>query len=129
MSIIVGLIIWGIVVGLCCASGNTLCWLLLLVYEGPRTTHFTGYCCGLCEPSGNTRYWASLGLMWGAFKIIFLKNSSRKVSVSVSPPKSEYPLTNKITWHCFPVSQLPLQTCHNPTNLIFTNLHLPPNRP
>jgi hypothetical protein len=28
---------------LCCASGNTLYWLLLLVYEGPRTTHFTGY--------------------------------------------------------------------------------------
>jgi hypothetical protein len=39
---------------------------------------------------------------------------------------SEYPLTNKITWHCFPVSQL-TQTCHNLTNLTFTNMHLPQN--
>jgi hypothetical protein len=37
----------GIVVGLCGV-------LLVLVYEGPLTTHFTGYCCGLCEVSGNT---------------------------------------------------------------------------
>jgi hypothetical protein len=52
-------------------------WVLLLVYEGPRDKHRTGYCCGLCEVSGNTLYWASLGLMWAAFinefKIIFLK--------------------------------------------------------
>jgi hypothetical protein len=52
---------------LCCASENTLYWLLLLVYDGPRTTHFTGCCCGLCEVLGNTPYWASLCLMWGAF--------------------------------------------------------------
>jgi hypothetical protein len=26
------------------ASGNTLYWVLL-VYAGPRATHFTGYCC------------------------------------------------------------------------------------
>jgi hypothetical protein len=51
----------------CGASGKTLSWLLLLVYEGPRTTHFTGYCCRLCEVLGNALYWASLGLMWGAF--------------------------------------------------------------
>jgi hypothetical protein len=75
---------------LCCASSNTLYWLLL-VYEGHRTTHFTGYCYGLWEVSGSTHYWASLGLMWGAF----FRNCF-----------SEYPLTNKITWHCFPVSQL-----------------------
>jgi hypothetical protein len=35
----------GIVVGLRGASGNTLYWVLLLVYVGPRATHFTGYCC------------------------------------------------------------------------------------
>jgi hypothetical protein len=35
----------GIVVGLCGASGNALYWILLLVYVGPRATHFTGYCC------------------------------------------------------------------------------------
>jgi hypothetical protein len=63
-------------VGYCCwlrcASGNTFTgWLLLLVYEGPRTTHYTGHGCGLCEVSCNTLYWASLGLMWGAFKIFF----------------------------------------------------------
>jgi hypothetical protein len=67
----------GIFVGLFGASGNTRYWLLLLVYEGPRTTHFTGYCCGLCEGSDNTLYRASLGLMWAAFingfKIIFKK--------------------------------------------------------
>jgi hypothetical protein len=51
---------------LCCASGNTLYLLLLLVYEGPRTTHFTGYC-GLFEVLGNTLWWASLGQMSGAF--------------------------------------------------------------
>jgi hypothetical protein len=40
---------------LCCASGTTPYWLLLLAYEGPRTTHLnTGYCCGLCEVLGNT---------------------------------------------------------------------------
>jgi hypothetical protein len=57
----------GFRIGLFGTSGNTLYWLLLLVNEGPRTTHFTGYCCGLCEVSGNTFYWASLGLMWAAF--------------------------------------------------------------
>jgi hypothetical protein len=66
----------GIVVGLCGATGNTHNWLLL-VYEGPLTTHFTGCCGGLCEVSGNTLYWASLGLMWATFingfKIIFKK--------------------------------------------------------
>jgi hypothetical protein len=39
--------------------GNTPYWLLLLVYEGPRTTHFAGYCCGLWEVLDNTRHWAS----------------------------------------------------------------------
>jgi hypothetical protein len=62
----------GIVVGLCGASGNTLYWVLLLVYMGPRATHITGYCCwfmwglgqhtllnivvDLCGASGNTLY-------------------------------------------------------------------------
>jgi hypothetical protein len=32
----------GIVVGLCGASGNTLYWVLLLVYVGPWATHITG---------------------------------------------------------------------------------------
>jgi hypothetical protein len=89
---------------LCCASGNRRYWLLLLVYEGPRTTHFTGYCCGLCEVSGNTLYWASLIIMsvcrlhqW-VQNTIFLKiSNSGKVEVSVSAYWSEYPLAKKIT--------------------------------
>jgi hypothetical protein len=60
------------VVSLCGASGNTLYWILLLVYMGPRATHFTGYCCwfmwglgqhtllgigvGSCGALGNTLY-------------------------------------------------------------------------
>jgi hypothetical protein len=32
----------GIVVGSCGVSGNTLYWVLLLVYVGPWATHFTG---------------------------------------------------------------------------------------
>jgi hypothetical protein len=70
---------------------NTLYWLLLLIYEGPWTTHFTGYCCGLCEGSGNTLYWAPLGLMWATFingfKIIY-KN---KIIVEMS--KCRFPYT------------------------------------
>jgi hypothetical protein len=37
--------------------------MLLLVYVGPRATHFTGYCCWLtkvCGASGNTLYWVLL---------------------------------------------------------------------
>jgi hypothetical protein len=68
----------GIVIELCCAWGNTLYCVLLLIYEGPQTTHFAGYCCGLLEVSGDTLYWASLGLMWAAFI-----NNSRNVEVSV----------------------------------------------
>jgi hypothetical protein len=34
-----------IIVGLCGASGDTLQWVLLLVYVGPQATHFTGYYC------------------------------------------------------------------------------------
>jgi hypothetical protein len=37
--------------------------MLLLVYVGPRATHFTGYCCWfakVCGASGNTLYWVSL---------------------------------------------------------------------
>jgi hypothetical protein len=73
----------GITVGLCGTSGNTLYWvlllvmlrlgqhtllaLLLLVYEGPRTTHFTDSIVVGYARFGATLYWASLGLMWGAF--------------------------------------------------------------
>jgi hypothetical protein len=59
-----------VVVNLRGASGNTLYWVLLLVYVprathywvlllvyvGPRATHFTGYCCGLCKVLGNIPY-------------------------------------------------------------------------
>jgi hypothetical protein len=43
---------------LCCWSdvgpaGNTLYWVLLLVYVGARVTHFSAYCCWFCA-SGNT---------------------------------------------------------------------------
>jgi hypothetical protein len=103
------------IVGLCGASGSTPCWVLLMVYvwyccwlccaSGKHTllgivvglwgaSDNTLYWVGLlCNVSGNALYWASLGLMWAAFingfKIIFKKNNSRKVkmSVSVSPPK------------------------------------------
>jgi hypothetical protein len=37
--------------------------MLLLVYVGPRATHFTGHCCWLtkvCGVSGNTLYWVLL---------------------------------------------------------------------
>jgi hypothetical protein len=34
-----------VVVSLRGASGNTLYWVLLLAYAGPRGTHLTGYCC------------------------------------------------------------------------------------
>jgi hypothetical protein len=43
---------------------------LLLVYVGPRATHFTGYCCWLTKEygvSGNTLYWVLLlGLCWAS---------------------------------------------------------------
>jgi hypothetical protein len=37
--------------------------MLLLVYVGPRATHFTGYCCWftkVCGASGSTLYWVLL---------------------------------------------------------------------
>jgi hypothetical protein len=65
---------------------------------------------------GHARFWAThftghhRSDMWGAFKIIPFLNNSRKVEVSVPYLLrncwSEYPLTNKITWYCFPISQL-----------------------
>jgi hypothetical protein len=67
-------------IGYCCwfmwGLGQHTLLCIVLVYEGPRTSHFTGYYWGLCEVLGNTLYWASaLGLMWAAFingfKILF----------------------------------------------------------
>jgi hypothetical protein len=64
------------VFGSCGASGNTLYWILFLVYVGPWATHLTGHCCwftwdlgqhtllgivvGLRRASGNTLYWILL---------------------------------------------------------------------
>jgi hypothetical protein len=120
---------------LCCASGNTLYWLLLLAYEGPRTTHFAGYCCGLWEVLGNTHYWASLGLIWCAFingfKIILFLNNIRNVTFLLSPPKllKRISLHKQNHMHCFPVSQL---TSTNVPQSDKSHIHkfLPfPNRP
>jgi hypothetical protein len=48
----------------CGASGNTLYWALLLVYVGPRVTHFTGYCCWpMCLRQHFTGY--CCWFMWG----------------------------------------------------------------
>jgi hypothetical protein len=48
--------------------GDTLYWVLLLVYVGGLGRHTSlGIDVGLCGASGNTLYWASLGLMWAAF--------------------------------------------------------------
>jgi hypothetical protein len=77
------------------ASGDTLYWVLLwvylglhlvllLVYEGPRDKHLTGYCCGLCEASGNTPYWTSLGLMWAVFINAFQNNIFKIIQVEKS---------------------------------------------
>jgi hypothetical protein len=77
-----------IVVGLCGSSGNTLYWVLLLVYVGPRETHFTGYCCwftwglgqdtllgivvGLRGASGNILYWILLLVYVGPLATHFI---------------------------------------------------------
>jgi hypothetical protein len=65
----------GIDLGLRGASGNTLYWVLLLVYVGLGNTRYTGYCCwftwglgqhtllgivGLRGASDNTLYWVLL---------------------------------------------------------------------
>jgi hypothetical protein len=73
VGIVVGLI-WGlgqdtllgiaIVVGLCGASGDTLHWVLLLVYGGVLLV-YGGYCCWLCCTSDNTLYWVLLWVMRG----------------------------------------------------------------
>jgi hypothetical protein len=74
----------GIVVGYVAPRATQFTRLLLFVYEGPRTTHFTGYCCELCEVLGNTLYWASyrsdVGRLhqWVQNKP-FKTNNSRKV--------------------------------------------------
>jgi hypothetical protein len=51
---------WVLLLVWCGASGKTLYWVLLLVYVGPRE-HITGYCCWLMWASilasGNTLYW------------------------------------------------------------------------
>jgi hypothetical protein len=104
-----------IVVGLCGASGNTLYWVLLLVYaglgqhtllgivvglRGPRATHFTGYCCwlmwGLWQHTllllVYTTFWTThftVRLLWvfsNGFKIIF-KKIKVEMSISISPQK------------------------------------------
>jgi hypothetical protein len=103
---------------------------IVVGYVAPRATHFTDYCCWFTRGLGRhtllgivvgyARFWAThftghhKSDIWGAFidgfKIIPFLNNSRKVEVSVPYLLrncwSEYPLTNQITWHCFPVSQL-----------------------
>jgi hypothetical protein len=51
----------GNVVGLCGASGNTLYWVLLLVYVGPRATRtLLGVVDWFTWDSGNAHYWVLL---------------------------------------------------------------------
>jgi hypothetical protein len=122
---------WGYCCWLCCAWGNTLYWVLLLVYEGPQTTEFTGFCCELCKVSGNTPYWVSLGLMQAAFingfEIIFSKNNSRKVevSVSVSSPKLLKRISPHKQNHMTLIPSFLIYKCATTWQISFTNLHLP----
>jgi hypothetical protein len=115
-----------IVAGLRGASDNTLYWVLLWVTRGFGQHTLLGI---IRSDVGH------LHLSMGSTYNLFFINNSRKVevSVSVSPPKllkriSPHKQNHMVLLSCFPINQ-PLQTCHNATNLIFTNLHLPPNRP
>jgi hypothetical protein len=71
----------------CGASGNTLYWVLLLVYVGPWATHYTG-------SDVDLQQWTIFGEV--------------EVSTSVSPPKpliiANNTLANKIICHYFPIS-------------------------
>jgi hypothetical protein len=55
---------WVLLLIWCEASGNALYWVLLLVYVGPRATHFNGYCCCfMCL--GQHITWYCCWFMWG----------------------------------------------------------------
>jgi hypothetical protein len=54
-----------IVVWFTWASGNTHCWVLLLVYVGTLATHFTGIIVWFTWSSGNAHYWVLLLLYVG----------------------------------------------------------------
>jgi hypothetical protein len=85
-----------VVVSLCGASGNTLYWVLLLVYVGAWATHFTGYCCwftwglgqhtllgivvGLHGALGNTLYWVLLLVYMGPRATHFIVDGLCEVS-------------------------------------------------
>jgi hypothetical protein len=113
-------------------SGKTLyCilyWVLLLVWCGASgKTLLVVIVDGLCAwglgqhtllgigASDNTLYWVSLWAMRGFGQHTLLGRPHqwvKKIIVEKSKCRcpyllrSGYPLTHKITWHCFPVSQL-----------------------
>jgi hypothetical protein len=120
---------WVLLLGLFGASGNTLYCVLLLVYVGPLATHLTGYCCRFTWGLGQHTL---LGLMWvfsNGLKIIFIWRS-RSVDFRISSETDDSQITPSQTKSYAITSPFPnwplIQTCHNPTNLMFTNLHIPP---
>jgi hypothetical protein len=116
-----------IVVGLWRTSDKTLYWVLLWVMRGFGQHTLLGI---IRSDVGHLHQWVQNNPF---FILVLVEKSKCRFPYILRNGWSEYPLTNKITWHCFPVSQ-PLQTwqtCHNPTNLISYSqtCTFPPSRP
>jgi hypothetical protein len=104
-----------IAAGLCWASGNTLCWILLWAMRGFGQHTLLGI---IRSDVGHLHQW-----------VLFL-NDSRKVEVLLRNCRNEYPLTNRITWHCFPVSFINLYKRATIRQISYSqSCTFPPNRP